>query len=753
MFESISGIRLEGAYFSESTDLMLLQKDVTQKDGKLKLGAPRQISLVYGKNGCGKSSISNAIYEYAHGYNQFVNVDFLNNEANLSENKPVMLLNKNGIPIDQIYVFNESFVEDNIQFSGDDQLNAIVMFDAQKELSKKIEHVEEDIVEQSNKVAENEESLKPYTDIKNVCSPLHHKEKVRNSLKENWSMRQMEITGKTHAPVREEFINEILSSTIATADGKIDLLDRFSEKLDIYRRISVAVSITTKVGMDSNLDSEIDTRIEKLLATTIEKPKFNDREKKILEMVNQDHEQVRKAQSFFEGGPADTCPFCFQPIDSDYKTQLLESINRVFDSAAAEKHRKELDSIVLQPISYLLDDFRALDEDLVLEIEGKIEAYNDTIEKTKGEIKLKSEKIYTPILDYRSTLEQQYKGITDALEKLEKKRLIFNENITKSTQLKNELETINKTIASLENKATIQDYRTCLEQERQAQNALEESKELLRKCSEELSRLNAEAANIHLAADIINSYLSYVFCSCDRLVLKEGKGKYSVLSNGCEIKLKDLSTGERNAIALSYFFSTILSNCKKEDFFKKECFVVLDDPISSYDAINKVGIYSLLRYLVKEILCANASSRMIIFTHQIEVMFNLEKVCSDIGKSKVAKSNAGGWILSQKQLSKFSFNKYNDYSFLLQKVYEYATIPEVRSELDDNIGNLMRKILEAFGTFLYKSGIEEISYNEEVLSLIEDLDIREYFRNLMYRLILHNESHLEYQTRGFPGHF
>ena len=59
------------------------------------------------------------------------------------------------------------------------------------------------------------------------------------------------------------------------------------------------------------------------------------------------------------------------------------------------------------------------------------------------------------------------------------------------------------------------------------------------------------------------------------------------------------------------------------------------------------------------------------------------------------------------------------------------------------IGNTMRRILEAFSTFIYKKGIEGVSIDDTILACIDDKDFVEYFKNLMYRLVLHGESHME----------
>jgi len=59
----------------------------------------------------------------------------------------------------------------------------------------------------------------------------------------------------------------------------------------------------------------------------------------------------------------------------------------------------------------------------------------------------------------------------------------------------------------------------------------------------------------------------------------------------------------------------------------------------------------------------------------------------------------------------------------------------------------MRRMLEAFGTFEYRKGIDEISCDQRILSIIPE-EKRDYFENLMYRLILNGESHLVERTKS-----
>ena len=60
----------------------------------------------------------------------------------------------------------------------------------------------------------------------------------------------------------------------------------------------------------------------------------------------------------------------------------------------------------------------------------------------------------------------------------------------------------------------------------------------------------------------------------------------------------------------------------------------------------------------------------------------------------------------------------------------------------------MRQVLEAFSTFEYKKGIDEVSTDQNILNVLPEEIYKNYFENLMYRLILNNGSHRLNQTKS-----
>ncbi|HCL01864.1 MAG TPA: hypothetical protein DHW61_05515 [Lachnoclostridium phytofermentans] len=120
MIKNVCGLKLMGANFLQSTELSLFDSSK---------GVDR-ISLLYGKNGAGKSTISKAFAKikgvdeteisYAELYDRDANILSIPSEE-----------------IDRIEIFNEKYVDDNIRFSPDG-LDTIVVIGKQKDIDDKI---------------------------------------------------------------------------------------------------------------------------------------------------------------------------------------------------------------------------------------------------------------------------------------------------------------------------------------------------------------------------------------------------------------------------------------------------------------------------------------------------------------------------------------------------------------------------------------------------------------------------------------
>ena len=328
----------------------------------------------------------------------------------------------------------------------------------------------------------------------------------------------------------------------------------------------------------------------------------------------------------------------------------------------------------------------------------------------------------------------------------------------RANELKQELEELNKQIAYCEIKDNFNYYEEKLRIKQTLNSKKDHNDRRLECISSKISELNAQRMQINIAQDKINEHLKYIFFKEGRLELGEPneQGQYVLKSNGNRVKAKDVSTGERNAIALSYFFTEIFKGENSQEFYTKPKFIVIDDPISSFDFENKVGIMSFLNYQIHKIMTGCSESKMIILTHDLMSAFDIQKIISSLPQIKINDKNEVIFIqreLKNQKLVDFG-KKYSEYKTLLNEIYDYASKPKPENADTDNnaipenvnIGNNMRKVLEAFGTFNYQCGIEDIARDKVIVANLSP-EQQAYFENLMYRLVLHGESHAEDKTK------
>lgn len=728
MCERISGIQIEGGYFNTLCTLSPFHTKSTQ-------GKPIHISIIYGKNGSGKTSLAQGFYEIANGNSTFIKTVLLDHDGN-----PV-----NDIAKDRIFIFDENYIRRVIKFT-EDGLDSVVMLGEQVDLDNKIKELESKASVLNKEIESDKLAFNTnYKADNSPLSPQYHWNAIRENLHQNWSIRESKIKGlRQNAPVRDDFISSLFQNDECLVLE--DIRKKFENTLSQLKSASSGErvdQVLTKIDIDKNFELNMISLLEKV----IQEPVLSNRERIIMHIIKKSpgsEKFLMQATNIFSDPNIDRCPLCLQVVDESYKNALVDSISKVFDTDEAMKHREELTSIVLKNFQIDLRPFNKIDSSLCDKLQSYINKYNSVIDIIKKDISQKLNSIYFPLTSRSYDLCNLQMDINKCIDNLEKSRVIYNKNIDSIADIKTNLIKINKNYAREEVRHFYQQYQHQLSEYKSKEMQISAKEAELKELQVSINRLNAQKENINIAIELINDYLMYIFFEKSRLQLEVNKGKYIVKCRGQHVKLASLSVGERNVIALCYFLSVLFHRKQRQDIYKEKCLIVLDDPISSFDFDNKIGIYSFMRYIFNSVYENNKSSRFLILTHEIEAMFNLIHVCSDI------KLNYKAYELKNKTLIPFNDRAYNEYSILIRRIFSYAAQEIGYTDYNDSIGNTMRKVLEAYGTFVYKKGIEELSCNKDILAIIKDERKRIYFNNLMYRLVLHGESHLQERAKGIP---
>ena len=748
MIDNFKNLTVQGGFFDTETSINLFD---AKND---------RISIIYGRNGSGKSSISKAFREFKENNQQEITGKKYNTEEINLDNKNLTTYNKielkdfNGNIINTsdikseecIYVFDDTYITENIRFAKEG-LKSIVMFGKQIKVDDKLVSIQKKIDLDSNELDSKNAAFKKYEEKNNLDNPDKYLKTINDTLKgkNGWAFRDSQIKGYSKkSPVNFNLICSL--GKMIVKESKIEIENNLKETQEKYNKVNNSNTKIEKT-IDQIKILHDDSYINKLLAVKISKPKVTPREKEILATIQGNHpERVTELEDVCLDNNSSICPFCYQPISEEYKKILLNDINKILNKEV-DNHKKELNNIDLQELYLQLDDYNVVNQELVKEIYESCRKYNEIIDRYKKAIKVKITKIYSPLIISSYGLKEHLAIINEKIKELNQNTYDYNVNIDKKDSIKNSLLELNKKLAHFEIDNDFQHYLKKSEAKLEETDNIKSLKVEIKNLQTIEQNLKSEKSNINLAVSKINNALKYIFFKKDRMSVKIDNGLYYIKTYGRYVDIKDISVGERNVLALCYFFCQIFDQCDEGNEYTKKMLLIIDDPISSFDFENKIGIQSYLRYQIKKILEGNTSNKIIIQSHEISTVFDLEKAIYEIKndfKKRFGKSYGyKTFELKNKKLDKLKLCDFDEYSRLFKDIYGFASQTTGYEKNDLIIGNEMRRLLEAYSSFQYKIGFEYLSTEKNILDKLGNKIYETYFENLMYRLVLHGGSHMK----------
>ena len=228
-----------------------------------------------------------------------------------------------------------------------------------------------------------------------------------------------------------------------------------------------------------------------------------------------------------------------------------------------------------------------------------------------------------------------------------------------------------------------------------------EAKRVLEANSQEIATLENETSNIGKAVPAINQYLEEFFGRKEILLELDDSQKGYIIKRDGEMA-HNLSEGEKNAIAFSYF----IVKTREIGFNTDEGIIVIDDPISSFDSNFIYHCFSLIRNHFAE------AEQLIVSTHDFQ-FFNLVKNWFDRKNRNASDKKrlpcefymfeniieddkrCASIVPLEETLRKFK----SEYHFLFSRLNEFVA-KDTRDYADFyTIGNIARRFLEIFIDF------------------------------------------------------
>lgn len=719
MFKNCSDIIVKGGCFSDETKLHGI------------LAKP--LNILYGPNGSGKTTVSRCLASLS------------NPSAEYSAQLP-------GVDAQQlassVFVFNEDFVDKNVKIANHG-LEPIMIFGESIGIQKREDELSTEIGEAE---AEKEELMKTSLDLAAEVSSL--RQHLENVLKASFSEIDMEIKGnRKRSPLKLEDFDDCKS---LDSDTDLDSLkEQFKSAFSKYRKIISDGAIEwnrPEISISPMWVEQVNALLDKVL----QKEDVSERDLFIFQLAHS-HDlshYIGKTQTDILQPSAERCPLCHQPISGNYRDELRHSLKLVLNEERSS-FVAELEDLEhkLTEISIELPNLPSgiCTEELAL-IQTYEAQLNALINEIRQRLSYKKDHLYDVVenIDLQD-FSNKYQGINSALDAVQTEVSALNDIALNKQRTKEKLLKLNKRIAYLKNRLSFEQIAQKSSEASELQSKIRATTALLQTKGDEMTQLRMDKANAKIALGLINRCLAYVFYDENRLYLEYEDDKYVLKSKGRKVTPSKVSTGERNIIALSYFFTSIYkgknSDCKEFP----PALIVIDDPITSFDCENRIGVFTLIKWQLEEIFRKSRNSKALIMSHDQRTVFDLFEIQQQIAftlKLALNENDEKRTFFNLRKRCVENNSPVSEYEVELQNIYDFA----VASQPDDanvsvTIGNQMRRVLEHYAKIMYNgdyvSMMQYTRYHIQNLSFKDPLfhEIVESYKHFLSRMVVNTESH------------
>lgn len=706
----------------------------------------KRMNLVYGRNGSGKSSISRAFREQQVTGVQIPPVRKYALSFDGSGTFPSAVQ-------DHLFVFNEDFIDESVKVSKDG-LKAIVRIGASAQLDGPIQAAKD-------KIKELKEQRKPLADkrdilngngtesIQDADSQLKKRLKATGGFLDRFSRlegKRCNLTATLQSSVSGTTVKSQGDFSIAEATAKLLAgIDRYMTLQDGTQLSWQAPDILGIPDIDG---------INALLAKIVRPAELSDEERSILDDLSTalaSEDMLSRTQKLIIEGNRAYCPLCHQTVSPEHKHTLAQRLLR-FRDRQVEDFKGQVDA-ALGGIHYLLENLPALPEseyrsdlqqgkDAIASLNGYLAEVCSTMEKKRA-----NPWVAQPAFQ-KSDLDALVSTCRDALNRLSADVTTYNQSMQEKKKLLDELKKDNVTLAIHENLDLILEYNHRVDREDELAREIDQIDRSIADQQGIISQLQGKLDQVDDAREQINSYLGIIFGQKKLRLTNAGKDKYKLeLRKGdtyVDIPPKAVSSGERNALALAYFFACVMEKKGRDYKYDEPTLLVIDDPVSSFDAENKAGVISLLTRQCKKVLDGNKESKVLIFTHDVTTLRELCVQRSDFFDKDEDETKMYLWLTPARILKPVNCSRIlenMEYDAELNTIFNFANAdcPEDFDQYD-TIGNTIRRFAESYASRMFKCSWNSLFTSESRLECLPE-DIQDSISAFAIRPILNSGSH------------
>lgn len=683
----------------------------------------KKYNLIYGWNGSGKTSFSRVLRSFELQQNYYTS------QTNSPEFELVL---DNGVLISQedltafpnIRVFNKDFINESV-FGTDGPKPIFFLGKESKEDKEKITLVEGEL-----------EGLKKDRDSKKMLLDKTESSKERmlsdkaRDIKNTLTTSRIDKYRNYERPNLEEVIKN-KENEFKNAD-KYKLADK--RVVDLQK----AIQQTTKSKVASlslpNFDiSKIVDEVSQALQTTVAS--------QIIEALKSDEvlsKWVDHGLSIHKDRKLKNCAFCNQVIPQDRFLELEQHFNedyqRLVEKLGSLKQKLEHKkvSISFPDASSFYDDLA--EEYLSVRKEAKqtITAFNQKLDSIIFAVTQKEQKPFSKV-----DLEKVEQTDTAPIEKINN---IVSRHNKKSDNFDNQVDDSKSALEMHYIADFIASYFEVLNEIKTLKKDYSELVNTIKTKEQEVSSLKEMLISHHIPAEQINKDLQHFLGRGDiRLVATDEQEGYQIFRNG-ELA-KDLSEGEKTALAIVYFLTKI----NEEGFDLESGVIVVDDPVSSLDSGAIFQAFGFLKESIK------GAKQIIVLTHhfdffrQVKNWFSYCKrdereffmmICNE--ENSIRKSRI-------EEIDKLLIDYESEYHFLFSVLHRFTANDENQLENAYPLPNIARKFLESFLAFRVPVLVNRQQREPSLYNRLDKIDFDDRKKARIHRFI-ETHSHPRYEA-------
>lgn len=638
----------------------------------------KRYNLIYGWNGSGKTSFSRVLRSFELRENYYIN----------SERVPEFEFTlKNGNSIDQndltafpnIRVFNKDFIEDSV-FGTSGPKPIFFLGKENKEDKETITKIEGEL----QVLIGDRDSKKALFEKSKTSKNKLLSEKARD-IKNSLTTTRLDKYRNYERPNLEETINN-KSEELKTFD---------SYKLDKDRLVALqkAIQQTTKSTINPlplpNFDiSDILTEAKELLQKTVTS--------QIIEALKSDDalgKWVEHGLIIHKERELAICAFCNQTIPKNRLLDLENHFNQDYQNLIESvRHLKEKCST--RKVATNFPDASNFYEDLASEYLNKkkeagglIDAFSKRLDSVISVLERKEQNPFSQLnLEEFAPIDEKP---TQEINQIIAHHNMISENFDKQ---------LNENKHALEMHHIVEFIDTYNELLGEIKTLESDHSSLVKTITvreQEIRGRKGKLISHHIPAQHINGDLEQFLGRSDiQLTATDEQEGYQITRNG-EVA-KDLSEGEKTALAIVYFLTKI----NEEGFDLKNGVIVIDDPVSSLDSSAIFQAFGFIKESIK------GAGQILILTHHFDFFRQVKNWFSHCNKNDreyfmviCREENSTSRKSAIIKIDKLLIDYESEYHFLFSVLYKFTKEKEKHLEEMYPLPNIARKFLESFLAF------------------------------------------------------